>query len=134
MAQTAAAGRQRQFLHGRIAARAKTRNRLRERPLSQSAGMLRPAHRDLYGSWQRLYTALRFLFRSQRRAPDELEDDEPARVAEAAHRLGLRHVVITSVTRDDLADGGADHVRRCVLAVRERTGARRRSSDAGFLG
>ena len=56
-------------------------------------------------------------------APEVLEDDEPARVAEAAHRLGLRHVVITSVTRDDLADGGADHFRRCVLAVRERTGA-----------
>jgi lipoic acid synthetase len=44
-------------------------------------------------------------------------------VAEAAHRLGLKHVVITSVTRDDLADGGADHFYRCVLAVRERTGA-----------
>jgi lipoic acid synthetase len=56
-------------------------------------------------------------------APDALEDDEPARVAEAAHRLGLRHVVITSVTRDDLPDGGADHFRRCILAVRARTGA-----------
>ncbi len=55
--------------------------------------------------------------------PEQLEDDEPARVAEAAARLGLRHVVITSVTRDDLPDGGADHFRRCVLAVRERTGA-----------
>ena len=39
----------------------------------------------------------------------ELEVDEPARVAEAAARLGLKHVVITSVTRDDLPDGGADH-------------------------
>jgi lipoic acid synthetase len=37
--------------------------------------------------------------------------------------LGLKHVVITSVTRDDLQDGGADHFFRCVLAVRERTGA-----------
>lgn len=55
--------------------------------------------------------------------PDALEDDEPARVAEAAHRMGLKHVVITSVTRDDLADGGAEHFYRCVLAVRERTGA-----------
>ncbi|MBI2480866.1 MAG: lipoyl synthase [Planctomycetia bacterium] len=55
--------------------------------------------------------------------PDQLEDDEPARVAEAAHRLGLKHVVITSVTRDDLADGGAEHFYRSVLAVRERTGA-----------
>ena len=40
------------------------------------------------------------------------------RLAEAAHRLGLKHVVITSVTRDDLPDGGADHFRRCILAVR----------------
>ena len=55
--------------------------------------------------------------------PDDLELDEPARLAEAADRLGLKHVVITSVTRDDLPDGGADHFYQCVLAVRERTGA-----------
>src|SRR5262249_26760977 len=36
---------------------------------------------------------------------------------------GLKHVVITSVTRDDLPDGGADHFARCVLAVRKKTGA-----------
>ena len=66
--------------------------------------------------------------------PQELEDDEPARVAEAAHRLGLRHVVITSVTRDDLPDGGADHFRRCVLAVRERTGAAVEVLTPDFLG
>jgi lipoic acid synthetase len=52
--------------------------------------------------------------------PEELEDDEPARVAEASVRLSLKHVVITSVTRDDLPDGGADHFRRCILAVRNR--------------
>ena len=55
--------------------------------------------------------------------PLPLQEDEPERVAEAAHRLGLKHVVITSVTRDDLPDGGADHFRRCILAVRRRTGA-----------
>ena len=55
--------------------------------------------------------------------PEALEDDEPQRLAEAAERLGLRHVVITSVTRDDLPDGGADHFARCVIAVRDRTGA-----------
>ena len=55
--------------------------------------------------------------------PEELADDEPARVAEAARRLGLKHVVITSVTRDDLPDGGAEHFYRCVLAVRAVTGA-----------
>jgi lipoic acid synthetase len=51
------------------------------------------------------------------------ESDEPERLAEAAARLGLKHVVITSVTRDDLADGGAEHYYNCILAVRERTGA-----------
>ncbi|NDH04694.1 lipoyl synthase [bacterium] len=56
-------------------------------------------------------------------APLHVEDDEPERVAEAALRLGLKFVVITSVTRDDLPDGGADHFRRCIIAVREKTGA-----------
>jgi lipoic acid synthetase len=55
--------------------------------------------------------------------PEVLEDDEPTRVAEAAHRMGLKHVVITSVSRDDLDDGGAEHFYRTVIAVREKTGA-----------
>ena len=59
----------------------------------------------------------------ERGKPAPLSDDEPQRLALAAERMGLRHVVITSVTRDDLPDGGADHFYRCVLAVRERTGA-----------
>ncbi len=59
----------------------------------------------------------------KRGRPDEVAIDEPERLAEACHRLGLRHVVITSVTRDDLPDQGAEHFRQCVLAVRQRTGA-----------
>ena len=55
--------------------------------------------------------------------PLAVEEDEPERVAEAAARLGLRHVVITSVTRDDLPDGGALHFARCIEAVRDKTGA-----------
>ena len=47
-------------------------------------------------------------------------EDEPAAVAKAAEELGLRHVVITSVTRDDLSDGGAAQFVRTVEAVRER--------------
>lgn len=66
--------------------------------------------------------------------PQALEDDEPERVAEASHRLGLRHVVITSVTRDDLPDGGADHFYRCILAVRRRTGAVVEVLTPDFLG
>jgi len=51
--------------------------------------------------------------------PVALEADEPARVAEATRRMALKHVVITAVARDDLADGGADHFRRTIEAVRE---------------
>lgn len=51
--------------------------------------------------------------------PLPLELDEPARVAEATRRMRLKHVVITGVARDDLADGGAEHFRRTVEAVRD---------------
>jgi lipoic acid synthetase len=51
--------------------------------------------------------------------PFALEPDEPQRVAEAARRMGLKHVVITAVARDDLADGGADHFSKTVAAVRQ---------------
>jgi lipoic acid synthetase len=69
-----------------------------------------------------------------RGTPSELAPDEPQRVAEASYRLGLRHVVITSVTRDDLPDGGAEHFHRCVLAVRARTGAAIEVLTPDFLG
>jgi len=51
--------------------------------------------------------------------PLPLEADEPMRVAEATRRMRLRHIVITAVARDDLADGGAEHFRMTVEAVRE---------------
>lgn len=51
--------------------------------------------------------------------PLALEADEPLRVAEATRRMQLRHVVITAVARDDLADGGADHFRQTIEAVRQ---------------
>lgn len=54
------------------------------------------------------------------RAPEPLDPDEPARVANAAARMGLGHVVITMVTRDDVADGGAAHVAATIEAVRDR--------------
>jgi lipoic acid synthetase len=47
------------------------------------------------------------------------DPDEPKRVAEAVSRLGLEYVVLTSVTRDDLADGGAAHFAATVRAIRE---------------
>ena len=51
--------------------------------------------------------------------PLALERDEPMRVAEATRRMGLRHIVITAVARDDLADGGAEHFRQTIEAVRK---------------
>jgi lipoic acid synthetase len=51
--------------------------------------------------------------------PFALEADEPARVAEATHRMRLKHVVITAVARDDLADGGANHFQQTIEAVRK---------------
>ncbi|WP_299987772.1 lipoyl synthase [uncultured Ruegeria sp.] len=50
--------------------------------------------------------------------PDALDTFEPGRVAAAVKKLGLRHVVITSVDRDDLADGGAEHIAQTIRAVR----------------
>ena len=62
----------------------------------------------------------RFCAVDQSAAPAPLDPEEPRRVAEAAARLALGHVVVTSVTRDDLADGGAGHLAATVRAVRER--------------
>ena len=53
-------------------------------------------------------------------SPAALEAEEPGRVAEAARRLGLKHVVVTSVTRDDLPDGGAAHFAATIAAIREK--------------
>ncbi len=51
--------------------------------------------------------------------PAPPEADEPERIASAAREMGLKYVVITSVTRDDLSDGGASHFAKTVRAVRE---------------
>jgi lipoic acid synthetase len=50
--------------------------------------------------------------------PFVLDSDEPARVAEAIRRMKLKHVVITAVARDDLADGGANHFAETIRATR----------------
>lgn len=50
--------------------------------------------------------------------PDQLDPHEPERVAEAIARMGLSHVVITSVDRDDLEDGGATHFARVIRQIR----------------
>jgi len=48
----------------------------------------------------------------------EVDPEEPGRIAEAVRRLGLRYVVLTSVDRDDLPDGGARHFAACIRAIR----------------
>jgi lipoic acid synthetase len=63
-----------------------------------------------------------------------VDPGEPQRVAEAVARLGLRHVVITTVTRDDLADGGAEHFCRTVQAVRAATSATVEVLPSDFAG
>lgn len=50
--------------------------------------------------------------------PNPLDPKEPQSVADAVSKLGLEHVVITSVDRDDLADGGADHFAKVIAAIR----------------
>jgi lipoic acid synthetase len=52
--------------------------------------------------------------------PNELDRFEPGRVAHAVSELGLNHVVVTSVDRDDLQDGGADHFAQTIRAIRHR--------------
>ncbi|RMG03754.1 MAG: lipoyl synthase, partial [Planctomycetota bacterium] len=59
---------------------------------------------------------------------------EPQRVADAARRLGLKHVVITCVTRDDLPDGGAAHYVKTIEAVRAATGATIEVLPSDFAG
>jgi lipoyl synthase len=51
--------------------------------------------------------------------PDQLDPHEPDNLAQAVAKLGLRHVVVTSVDRDDLDDGGAGHFVRCIARIRE---------------
>lgn len=55
--------------------------------------------------------------------PDALDVFEPGRVAKAVAQLGLNHVVITSVDRDDLDDGGAEHFAQTIRAIRRQTPA-----------
>src|SRR5665647_1654277 len=52
--------------------------------------------------------------------PSALDAAEPEHVAEATFKLGLTHVVVTSVDRDDLADGGAEHFAQTIRAIRAR--------------
>ena len=83
---------------------------------------------NLHECWARRHASVMILGSTCTRAcafcnvhtgrPDAVDPDEPSRLATAIAELGLRHVVITSVDRDDLADGGASHFAACIGAVR----------------
>lgn len=53
------------------------------------------------------------------RKPEPLDLEEPKHIAEAVKALGLKYAVITSVTRDDLPDGGAEHFANCIYEIRK---------------
>ncbi|WP_040618164.1 MULTISPECIES: lipoyl synthase [Roseovarius] len=53
--------------------------------------------------------------------PEDLDPFEPGRVADAVQKLGLNHVVVTSVDRDDVKDGGAEHFAQTIRAIRHRS-------------
>src|SRR5271157_2624621 len=64
--------------------------------------------------------ACRFCAIRHSSAPPLPDSEEPARLADAVQGLGMRYVVITSVTRDDLPDGGSAHIASCVRMLRGR--------------
>ena len=53
--------------------------------------------------------------------PNALNENEPRELAEAITEMGLKYVVITSVDRDDLRDGGAQHIANCIIETRKRS-------------
>ena len=86
--------------------------------LSQSDGVFLPRDGDVHDSGGRLYSILRVLQRDDRPAVRSTIRGRAAGVAETARRLGLKHVVVTSVTRDDLADGGAHQFAETIRELR----------------
>lgn len=62
--------------------------------------------------------------------PQPLDKNEPKNIAKAVKELNLKYVVITSVTRDDLADGGAEHFANCITQIRELSHCEERSDEA----
>jgi lipoyl synthase len=112
-----------------------TRHRLHtvceEAGLSEYRRVLGQEARHLHDHGRHLHPRLRLLQRQDRAA-------RGARCRRAGEcrggdrKLGLAHVVITSVDRDDLADGGAEHFAQTIRAIRARPGHHHRSPDPGF--
>ncbi|SHE83997.1 lipoic acid synthetase [Thermoanaerobacter uzonensis DSM 18761] len=66
--------------------------------------------------------------------PQPLDEDEPRRIAEAAQKLGLKHVVVTCVTRDDLPDGGASHFAKTIYELKKFPGVTVEVLVSDFMG
>ena len=98
-------------------ARAQARHRLRGGALSQHRRMLGKRHATFMIMGETCTRACAFC-NVRTGLPDPLDENEPDRVADGVARLGLAHVVVTSVDRDDLADGGARHFSRTIAAIR----------------
>src|SRR6478736_4427403 len=100
--------------------REQARHRLRGGRLPQYRRVLGEEARHLHDHGRHLHAGLRLLQREDRNAQGA-GSNEPENVAIAVQKLGLEHVVITSVDRDDLADGGAQHFADVILAIRARS-------------
>ena len=115
--------------------RARPAHRLRGGALSERGRVLGPQDGDVHAARRRLHAQLRLLRRRPRQAGRASIRTSPTRVAEGVARLGLRHVVVTSVDRDDLPDGGAGHFAATAGAIKQRVpGVCRRGADAGLQG
>jgi lipoic acid synthetase len=114
-------------MSGRLSARHQVKVRLRRASLNTVCEEARcPNMSECFGSHTATFLVLgdcctrscRFCAISKNREPTEPDPDEPRRLAEAIGQLGLEHAVITSVTRDDLPDGGAGHFASCIEEIR----------------
>ena len=104
--------------HARVAGGTQAPYCLREREVPEPLGVLEQRNGpSLHDRGRPLHRACGFCAVATAK-PLALEGDEPARVAEATRRMRLRHVVVTAVARDDLPDGGAEHFRQTIEAVR----------------
>ena len=99
-----------------------TRHSVRGGRLPQHLRVLGRPYGHVHDPRRALHTACGFCLVDTRK-PEPFDVSEPERVAEAVARLGLEHAVITSVARDDLADGGAGAFAATIAAVRARTPA-----------
>ena len=107
----------------RAAARGVAQHRVRGGALPEPRRVLQPRHGHLHAARRPLHAPLRLLLGGDGEAAARPTPASPSAWRDAAARLGLRYVVLTSVNRDDLADGGAAHFAATIAAVRARAAA-----------